>query len=551
MVTVVTEARCSRTEGTVRFLVPRDDPGVLNRTGRLRVLLAANKSSAQMDEVKFRETVPGVAAQGKESDRGAHWLPIVACALFFCALISYNFVDIDIWHQMALIRESLAAGHLLKVDVYAYTPTIRPWVDHEWGAGAIAYFLTTWIGSRSILLLKFAAALGTLWVCLSCARRRGVDLWLFAACAPLAIYLMYLGFFSTIRAQVYSFFLTALLLGLLELDRAGNRRWSIPWFFVFLIWINVHAGFVVGVGLVALHLAEQAYSRSPWRHLLWLLLAMSLVVLANPYGIVFFAYLRHALFMARPFSPEWNSVLTLGSYTTASFGVALLVALYAMTNGRFKRIDGILILLVAAVEGALHRKLLPLFAIAWLCYVPSYLQHTLVGGWWVRFCERRSRFCAVASAIFGCVCLLAALRQKPWELVIPQPIYPVGPVQFLKEQKFRGNVLVPFRLGAYVSWKLYPSVKVSLDSRYEVAYSDVVMRDVFDFYEARPGWQSTLPAYPTDLILIPNDTPISKQVQTVDWHPVYIDRQFALYARRGWSLSVEDWSKRSFAGTFP
>ena len=35
---------------------------------------------------------------------------IAGTAFFFLALISYNFVDIDIWHQMALIRASLRAG---------------------------------------------------------------------------------------------------------------------------------------------------------------------------------------------------------------------------------------------------------------------------------------------------------------------------------------------------------------------------------------------------------------------------------------------------------
>jgi hypothetical protein len=144
---------------------------------------------------------------GQERGLWLRRLSLVGCALFFCALISYNFVDIDIWHQMALIRESLAVGRLLTVDVYAYTPTIRPWVDHEWGAGAIAYWLTAWIGSRSVLVLKFAAALGTLWTCVCCAKRRGVDLRRFTVCAPLAIFLMYLGFFSMVRAQVYSFFL--------------------------------------------------------------------------------------------------------------------------------------------------------------------------------------------------------------------------------------------------------------------------------------------------------------------------------------------------------
>jgi len=68
---------------------------------------------------------------------------------------------------MALIRESLAQGHLLKVDPYAYTPTVRPLIDHEWGAGTIAYFATQWLGGRAILLLKFALAFATAFACVA------------------------------------------------------------------------------------------------------------------------------------------------------------------------------------------------------------------------------------------------------------------------------------------------------------------------------------------------------------------------------------------------
>src|SRR5579883_2760256 len=86
-----------------------------------------------------------------------------------------NFVDIDLWHQMALMRDSMAAGHLLRADRYAYTPTIQPWIDHEWGAGAIAYFGALWLGGRTILVLKFLLALATYGLCWKGARSWGVD----------------------------------------------------------------------------------------------------------------------------------------------------------------------------------------------------------------------------------------------------------------------------------------------------------------------------------------------------------------------------------------
>jgi hypothetical protein len=56
------------------------------------------------------------AENGGSFDR-SEWQRVASIAgpaLFFLALISYNFVDIDLWHQLALIRESLRAGHLLR-----------------------------------------------------------------------------------------------------------------------------------------------------------------------------------------------------------------------------------------------------------------------------------------------------------------------------------------------------------------------------------------------------------------------------------------------------
>lgn len=480
-------------------------------------------------------------------------LSLLACALFLFALIAYNFVDIDLWHEMALIRDSLAAGHLLKADPYAYTPTIHPWVDHEWGAGAVAYFTTQWFGPRAIIFLKFATALGTAFACYLCARARATDVRIFTLCAPLAAVLSYLGFFSTIRAQAYSFLFAAVLLWLLELDRDGTRPWMIPWLLVFPIWVNLHAGCVVGIAFVGLYSIEQALRGESWRHLLWILFAMPVEFLISPYGTDYLRYLRRGLLMPRPYSPEWGSVLTLGTASLVALFLAIILEIFAVakTRTRWSVPSGWLILTAAAIEAALHRKMLPFFAIAWLCYVPSYLQQTEAGKWWLEFSFRRRRFLSVTWAAFAVVCLLAALRQRPWELVVPQPLYPVGAIQYLEEQHFAGNLMVPFRLGAYVSWKLYPAVKVSIDSRYEVAYPDPVVKGVFDFYTAEPSWRSTLTDSHTDAVLVPVDAAVRSELKKTDWHEVYSDRQFEIFTRPGLFLPVADWSRASFQGSFP
>jgi hypothetical protein len=479
--------------------------------------------------------------------RNAIWLGL---ASFLLALISYNFVDIDLWHEMALIRESLVAGHLITADPYAYTPTV-PWIDHEWGAGAIAYLATKWLGSRALIVVKLALAAGTGICCLRCAGRTGADFRLLAVCAPLAIFLAYLGFFTVVRAQAYSFFFTALLLLLLQLDRNGSRRWIVTWLLVFPLWLNLHGGFVVGLGLLGLHTVEQILRRNPFRHVVLVLAAMCLEVSVNPYGTAYLRYLRHALTMPRPYIPEWWPLWYLGPCWIFAFLLALALMLYALLSQGWRRMPGVLLLSATAVEAALHRKLLPFFAIAWLSAVPACLGATSLGGWLVHFMQRRRQFCLVATLAFTSVCLIAAVRQKFWQVSVPQPLYPVGAVQYLAEQSFHGNLFTPFRLGAYVSWKLYPGVKVSLDSRYEEVYPDAVVRDVFAFYDARHDWELALSAYPTDVVLVPRDSPACEQMQHINWSKVYSDRQFLLYARPGITLPVVDRSSSSFAGNLP
>ena len=230
---------------------------------------------------------------------------------------------------MALIRESLAAGHLLRSDPYAYTPTL-PWIDHEWGAGAIAYFSTHWLGGRAILALKYFCALGTLAACIRCSEKRGADFRTIGICAPLAIFLGSLGFLSTVRAQDYSFLFTAIWLLFLEYDRRGSRIWIIPALAIFAIWVNLHAGFVVVLGLTAIHATENALRREPYRHLGLLLCAMGLEILVNPYGAAYFLYLKRALLMPRPYSAEWAGVTHLGAAWVVVYAAAILIAILAV-----------------------------------------------------------------------------------------------------------------------------------------------------------------------------------------------------------------------------
>ncbi|MCH8851285.1 MAG: hypothetical protein IID41_01380 [Planctomycetes bacterium] len=205
-----------------------------------------------------------------------------AMGLLFAAIVTVDaFADPDMFHEMALIRQAVELGHLPLQDDFAYTPTLSLIVHHEWGTGAVLYCLTRFTGSAGILTLKYllAAAIG-LGVVI-CARKRGADVVVLGPLLPLAIFLGDIGI-TTVRAQMFTLGGLACLLFFLEADRAGRRRWIGPWLVLYVLWLNLHGGFVVGVGVLGLYTAEQFCRRAPTRHLLVTLLAMVALVAVNP-----------------------------------------------------------------------------------------------------------------------------------------------------------------------------------------------------------------------------------------------------------------------------
>jgi len=70
-----------------------------------------------------------------------------ALGVMLLSRISINIVDLDIFHQMALIREGMVLGHIPTADTFSYGPTLPNVIHHEWGAGAVAYFLATRFGA--------------------------------------------------------------------------------------------------------------------------------------------------------------------------------------------------------------------------------------------------------------------------------------------------------------------------------------------------------------------------------------------------------------------
>jgi hypothetical protein len=475
--------------------------------------------------------------------------------LYVCG--ASTFVDPDIWHSMSLAREAVRLGAVPTRDVFAYTPTISPVVHHEWAWGLLLYGATSGglAALQALRVFLFAViAVGAV----SVARMRGATAASFVVVLP-AIVMSWIGL-TAVRAQVATLAFFTLWLGFVEVDRRGGRWWIGPAIVAYVVWLNVHAGFVVGLGVLALHTIEQAVRRERIGHLALLLVALAALVVVNPYGLAYPRYLAVALPMDRTQIGEWAPIWRARPLALATYVVSLAIAAWALARAGVGQARGWPLLAATAYLALRHERHVSLYAIVWFTQVPGYVARTDLGRTLERMWRRPASWASVGLGAYLVVAAVAmVVVRRPWQLSVPtrpgsglRDPYPVGAVEYLAKSDFRGNLMTPFTVGAFVTWKLAPKVKVSLDGRYEAAYPVRLLSEEADFYDARPGWPAMLDRYPTDVVLARRAARIVAVLPTqTAWRLVYQDDEYVLFSRPNLDLPLSDRRGITSLGTYP
>ena len=499
---------------------------------------------------------------------GARLLPAAlafACAaLLFERISPQGFFDPDGYHQMALFREWLWTGALPHVDTFAFTHTIVPAVQHEWGAGAVLYFLATKLGAGGVMVARWLISAAVVVFAVRAARRRATPV-VVAFCAPAAALLAALAF-TTIRAGLYTMLFLAVVLGEIDRDRdqPAPRRLLAIWLPVVAVWINLHGGWIVGVIALGLHAVEQRVRRRKIGHLLVGLAAVPVLMALTPYGGDYFTGWWRSVTFPRAAVAEW-APLAHSAYVPglAAFGLAVLLAVYAVARRGVRACPGLPFLLATAFAAWQHERHVALFAMAWFCTVPGWLAATPLGALLDGAVARRrvALVVTVASLAAGLGLCAVALPRHPFTLRVPAQgsdletspvVYPAGAVAYLGGVGFRGKLVTSFLNGGYVMWKLHPAARISFDGRYEVAYAAEVMDEDRLLHRAGPGWQDLLARYTPDAVLVRRDENLARALPgTSGLARVYRDDAYEVWARPDRRLPPRDVTGAPVPVTFP
>jgi hypothetical protein len=205
--------------------------------------------------------------------------------------------DPDFWWHLKNGQLIIAAHHLISTDPYTYTVATHHWVMHEW-LTEVGFAALYAVGGIGLILgvLSLISWVG-IWFIAARAALRRVNVFALGSGILLAIFAGYPIWGP--RAQMITFALVCAALFIAErhLLRGGRLAWVlVP---IFLIWGNLHSGFVAGMGLLWLiwgvHAVSWTRHRDPEAKqklvsLLVVLLACMAIVVINPNGPLIYLY---------------------------------------------------------------------------------------------------------------------------------------------------------------------------------------------------------------------------------------------------------------------
>jgi hypothetical protein len=498
-------------------------------------------------------------------------VPFLASAGLALAVARLPILTPDVGGTLATGRVIATSG-IPHSDPFSYTLGSKPWTVHEWLADRVLFAAEAAGGLQGVVGLRVALVVVAAAIGYGLARRHASRLVSFACLVP-AVWASQRNWLD--RPQLWSYALLPLVFGLLERGRAtaagigapgtgdarGNlaaRRVRSDWLLppLFALWVNLHGGFMLGLGLLVLWLVcdwwqarQDADAGAVARRRLWLVAACGLATLCNPNGwhgaIYPLRYVGSGL--AATIREERAGRLDSG-YAWVHLLLAVLLVVTLVRHWRrvplAHRCVGLV--LVALSWPRLGPLALPFAAER---HAPLFLfAGTPLLAWqievWRGVRGRRaartaeSALATTAAWVAAAVVTLFILWQvgRGWRRdsrsaaqILPGR-FPTAAATWLAARPLPPRLLNPYRWGGYLAWALTPRYKVWIDSRGDLYGAERLQEDEL-LYRMPSGSEAAVRA------LLQRDAP-----DVIVWYLLTLDfGSLQVHPFTRWLLTRDDW----------
>jgi hypothetical protein len=480
--------------------------------------------------------------------------------LFFMLLIfagaARPITDPDFWWHLRTGQFIVETHTIPHADIFSTLRFGSEWVTHEWLSEVLMYSVFRAAGFGGLIIFFAIVITMAFWITYRRCETR-------APHPYVAGFALILGTAATIptwgvRPQMFSILFASIFLAILDsYCRSEKTRliwWLIP---LMILWVNMHAGFAVGLALILLTILGLALDAcimdkdslgAIWKRIRPLCLLSLLAtgaVSVNPNGLRIYSYPFETLqsHSQMRYIQEWRSP----NFQDPMFLALLILILVtfcvlALSNKRPRPSE---MLILAATFAATLRsgRNVPFFA---LVAMPS-----LAGQLWTSLSthskllagskdrEVRQDNVILAAALNALLLVIAPLTAATFIVrrsIAKQPQveaenFPSAAVDFIKSNNIPQPIYNEYHWGGYLIWKLYPDYRVYIDGRADV-YGDALLEEFFTVHDGARTWRKPLDEYGIRTVLVEPDTAIASLLrQDPAWQKVFEDHQTVVFVR--------------------
>jgi hypothetical protein len=457
----------------------------------------------------------------------------------FGVVQSFN-VDPDLWWHIKTGELILSTHRWATTDPYSYTAKGMPWMSCEWLGDvffAAVYRMGGLRGLEALLVVLASAVILALYA--FATLRSGNSKAGFVAAAVL---LTLANASFNLRPQMMGYLFLILTLIALERFRQGKQRavWGLP--VLFMIWINSHGSWIIGLGVVALYIAcglvsfqlgsleARRWSMSERLRLETVLMLSLAAVAVTPYGVRLATY-PFAVASSYPVAIanvlEWQ-VMPFNIVGGKIFLAMVLGFFLAQTAFRLSwRVFEILLFLFGTAMACLHVRFVLLFV---PFFAPLFV--TVLARWVPSYERSKDKYLLNFALMAGIV--IAMVHYFPSKTDMQKKVadqFPVQALEYIREHPVPGPIFNTYGFGGYMILSGY---KTFIDGRGELFEELGVFGDYVHITMLKPGAMKVLSGYGIQSCLMERDEPFSTVLASLpDWQKVYSDNVSVLYIKRG------------------
>ena len=431
-------------------------------------------------------------------------------AIFAVLVVSANIEvkDLDLWLHLAMGRFITLHRFVPSVDVLSCSIAGTAWVNHEWLFQVVVYNIFNAWGAQGLITMQVMVVSLTmlLLLCLGYDKKRQ----LVTTIILFLVYMVYQQRFTT-RPDLYSLLFFTIYIFVLSLHI--DKKWSAPALFIVqVLWSNMHGFFFFGplfilIGIVSEWVRRNIYLPYEWNEsgklsddeydrIKKIFFFVVLACLFNPLFVkgawypinVFFSlsgenkiFFKHIQELKQPITGQTLFDQSHYLYYKVMIGLSFISFIF---NRRRIDISALLFWLVFLIFSLMAVRNTIFFAFAaYLVLITNIINIDPKDIVPIRFTQKKFQY--LTTIIINILFLLWMFNYyqtislhsyydfDKYELKsdfggISQRSYPDKAVDFLVEQKIKGNFFNDFNSGAYILGRTHPDIKVFIDGRTEV-----------------------------------------------------------------------------------